>query len=780
MSDPDYPLAEPITVRFQRQAVDRILESVEEYNYSALLGPRLCGKSVLLRYVESYLINQGDWLCTIIDLEKITTGTMEGFFANLMTLVSDRLQQQTGLELPPPRVLRANSVIFRGHLADSLEVIKRDLVLIIDNLDAIPTDLIQALLTSLRAAYMDQQDRPFQVIVIVSGALSLANLTVGESSPFRGIARRIFVGDLSRDQSRQLIGDFLAAEGVSSTSQAQKRLLEATSGDPYLIRKLCQRCVDSLNTGDGGRLRTRSVNRIIAAFIRDDVAEYAPLVEAVRLIEEDPDLMRSILRLLETDRLPKSALQLPLSPDLDPLYLTGVIERTEGDRYRIQNRIYRTYLQDHFHPGRVGHLLAMAGLWDEAIDYLEAGIQSGDRHSRAELLPATIQSMYAARDLNQAAYFLSRGLIAGFGAWETTVWFAQLWERRLEIIGSASQNDETPELLDPVMDFQADRLEARAFRQGAILRAGETSQGLQRAIPLTIPGRDPVGVVSIRDGTRHRGVQKQRDHDLQLRSYLNQAGRALLAVATRRQELTLAGRMQASLLPEAPPSIPGWQVSATWKPARETSGDFYDFVEYKDGRLGVILADVTDKGMGAALYMALSRTLLRTYALAYPDHPEKVLAAANQRMLADTHGGLFIPLFYGLIDPQSGRMVYCNGGHHPPFFFPYSRSQEPQALSRTGMALGISSEAAWIEKAIHFQPGDTLVVYTDGVVEAQNAEAAFFGDERMQATVKSLAHRSPRHIQDAILSEVRAFTANEPQFDDLTLVIIKREERSAA
>jgi serine phosphatase RsbU (regulator of sigma subunit) len=656
-----------------------------------------------------------------------------------------------------------------------LDALQRDLVLIIDNLDAIPTDLVQALLTSLRAAFMDQQSLNYRITVVVSGALSLATLTLGEASPFRGIARRVFVGDLSEKQSRDLIAEYLAAEGVDFTRQAQERMLSATRGDAYLIRELCQRCVEAVPTAPNPRLGAKNVNRVTRAFLRSDVYQYAPLLDAVRLIEENPELLRYILMLLEQDTIPKAELPLPLSPDLDPLYLTGVVEQVDGHSYRLQNTIYRQFLAEHFRPGRVGHMFSMAGLWDEALDYLELDVKSGDSRSRGDLLPATVQSMYAAKDLAQAAYFLTRGLLAGFAAREIQVWYALPGESRLRLIGNAGESADPALWSNPEMDLKDDRLEARAYRQAAVLRGGESQKSVQRAIPLIIPGRDPVGVVMVRDDLNDDQVGEQREGDLQLISFLNQAARALQTVGTRRQELTLAGRMQTGLLPENPPSVPDWQITAIWRPARETSGDFYDFIEFSDGRIGVVLADVADKGMGAALYMALSRTLIRTYADEYPDKPEFVLRAANQRILADTHGGLFIPMFYGLLDPNSGILTYCNAGHHPPYHLMSHEGNKLEELSRTGIPLGVSLEASWDGEVVQLSPGDLLLLYTDGVVDAHNSDQELFGTRRMLEIAISLKHRSAHHMQDAILSEVRAFAGNEQQFDDITLVLIKRE-----
>ena len=180
----------PISARYHREAVEQIIQCVEERVYCALLGPRLCGKTLLLRYIESNLARLLGWTCVYINLLDMRSTTQQAFFADLIRLTARRLAELTGESLPLPEEGTSGSVVFRAFLADCLETIGRDLVLIIDPLEALPTDLVQALLTSLRAAYMDQQTLEHQVTVVVSGALSLATLAVGESSPFRGICRQ--------------------------------------------------------------------------------------------------------------------------------------------------------------------------------------------------------------------------------------------------------------------------------------------------------------------------------------------------------------------------------------------------------------------------------------------------------------------------------------------------------------------------------------------------------------------------------------------------------------
>jgi serine phosphatase RsbU (regulator of sigma subunit) len=765
----------PLTARFHREALEQIVQSVEERVYCAVLGPRLCGKTLLLHYIEKNLAPLLGWTCFFVNLLDLRLTTQGAFFADLIRLTAQRLTAITGKPLPVPEESVASSAVYRAFLSESLEIIQRDVVIIFDPLDALPTDLVQALLTSLRASYMDQQMMENQVTVIVSGALSLATLAVGESSPFRGICRRVFVGDLSGSASQALIQELFSEEGISTTDSAVQKLLEAASGDVFLMRKISQLCSQQVRSRSNGLLHSRDVTTITNRFLRGDVFQYAPLTEAVRLIEDNPDLLMCILKLLEQESVKRADLPLPLSPDLDPLFLTGVVERDDGDCYRLQNLIYRRYLEKHFHPGRVGHVLAMTGRWDEALDYLEASVLQGNRQSRADLLPATINSMYASQDLLQAVHFLRRGLTAAFNVSDARVWFSPPQEKFLRLISPMGSISEGETWMNQQIAVSADRLEARSFRSRVPLRGQEEEQHLVQALPLMIPGSPPVGVVTIYADPLNDVIGEQRERDLQLVGFLNQAARALQAVNLRRQELVLAGRVQASLLPDAPPEVTGWQIAATWRPARETSGDFYDFVTLPGGKIGIVIADVVDKGMGAALLMALSRTLIRTYAEDYPDQPEYLLRVANARIISDIRSGLFVTMFYGILDPQTGSLTYCNAGHPPPFIISHEEGEILERLGTTGMPLGISSDTDWKPSTVQIPAGAVLLLYTDGILDAQNQQQEFFGIDQMLEVVRSQVECSAQAIQEELISQVFAFAGSEPQLDDIAMIVFVRD-----
>jgi sigma-B regulation protein RsbU (phosphoserine phosphatase) len=216
------------------------------------------------------------------------------------------------------------------------------------------------------------------------------------------------------------------------------------------------------------------------------------------------------------------------------------------------------------------------------------------------------------------------------------------------------------------------------------------------------------------------------------------------------------------------------------EPARQTSGDFYDFIPLPDDRWGVAVADVADKGAGAALYMALCRTLIRTYAIEQGAQPDRICDAVNRRILAETYGDMFVTLFLGVLDPAAGTLTYCNAGHPPAYLFRARTGQvlanAAQALHRTGLPLGILEDTAWEQVTVQLDPGDVLVLYTDGVTDAHNAQDELFGQARVLEAAQGRLGRSAQYIREALLDSVHTFVDGAPQFDDITLMVVVRDQ----
>jgi phosphoserine phosphatase RsbU/P len=254
------------------------------------------------------------------------------------------------------------------------------------------------------------------------------------------------------------------------------------------------------------------------------------------------------------------------------------------------------------------------------------------------------------------------------------------------------------------------------------------------------------------------------------------------------RELNLAGQIQASFLSQILPNIPGWELSAILKPARQTSGDFYDVITLPDGCIGILIADVVDKGAGAALYMALCLSLLRTYSVRYPLQPSKVFEEVNRRLVVETGASQFVTVFYGVLDPMNGKLVFCNAGQCPPIHVSKQDRQTqdnnlPSATSRerlleltqNGPPLGIFDGQTWKQQTVHLNPGDILVLYTDGITEAENSEGNLFGTEGLCACTREQLNEPAPLLQERILNARMEFAANSVLDDDIALVILKRQ-----
>jgi DNA-binding NarL/FixJ family response regulator len=243
----------------------------------------------------------------------------------------------------------------------------------------------------------------------------------------------------------------------------------------------------------------------------------------------------------------------------------------------------------------------------------------------------------------------------------------------------------------------------------------------------------------------------------------------------RDRELRMAGQIQADILPESPPKISGWDISGRLISARETSGDFYDFIPFDQQRWGFVVADVTDKGIGAALFMALSSSLLRTYTVRYPTLPALAFDAVNERILTDTRGSMFVSAIYGILEVGTGRFRFVNAGHPPGLLFSMQKGKPQDYLRTTGMALGMIERAHWQQRIVKFSPGDVLLLYTDGISEAQNRAGEFFGEQNLIEVLRACNGKSAYEIQEAVLAELSQFTGQIGLQDDVALVVIMRK-----
>ena len=239
-------------------------------------------------------------------------------------------------------------------------------------------------------------------------------------------------------------------------------------------------------------------------------------------------------------------------------------------------------------------------------------------------------------------------------------------------------------------------------------------------------------------------------------------------------ELNIASEMQQSILPAQFPRGPDFQVYASMTPARNVGGDFYDIVHLEDNRIGVAIADVSDKGVPAALYMMSSRTLLKGAAIGC-ESPSQVLDEVNGLLQDDSDTGMFVTLFYGIYDPATNEFTYANGGHNPPLIVHADGSSTVLAMTG-GVALGVVPSIQYEQTTVALSPGDTILLYTDGVTDATNEEGEFFGLERLQATFAGNPPRDSRAANDAVFEALQNFVGDVAQADDITCLALSRSE----
>ncbi len=241
----------------------------------------------------------------------------------------------------------------------------------------------------------------------------------------------------------------------------------------------------------------------------------------------------------------------------------------------------------------------------------------------------------------------------------------------------------------------------------------------------------------------------------------------------KRYELKMAHDIQQSFLPDAIPDLLGFELAAQNIPAKEVGGDFYDFIPISEGKIGLTIADVSGKGVPAALFMALSRTIVRAKATRSSGVRE-VIRAANSLITADAKSGMFVTLFYAVLDVSERTLTYVSAGHNPPVIFK-AKTGTLMRLDAKGIALGAIEDIELEERMIILDGGDIVVFYTDGVTEAINKKEVQFGEERLITTIKANHELSADDMIEKIKGEVLAFCGDEPQFDDITLMALKAE-----
>ena len=239
-------------------------------------------------------------------------------------------------------------------------------------------------------------------------------------------------------------------------------------------------------------------------------------------------------------------------------------------------------------------------------------------------------------------------------------------------------------------------------------------------------------------------------------------------------ELQVARSTQQSILPKTFPRSSDYQVFGQMEPARNVGGDFYDVIRLQDRKVGLAIADVSDKGVPAALFMMSSRTLLKGAAIGSLV-PGEALREVNELLYEENETMMFVTVLYSIYDPETGKLTYSNGGHDAPLLVRPDGSSELLPLTN-GVALGIASDVEFSSHTVQLEPGDTVVLYTDGVTEAMNTKGEQFGVERMHEVFSGIPPKNSEQAAQAMFQAVKDFVGDAPQFDDITCLVLRRSE----
>jgi len=238
------------------------------------------------------------------------------------------------------------------------------------------------------------------------------------------------------------------------------------------------------------------------------------------------------------------------------------------------------------------------------------------------------------------------------------------------------------------------------------------------------------------------------------------------------REIQLARQIQRTFLPTHLPEIPGWELAIHWQTAREVGGDFYDVFKLSEDRIGLVVADVSDKGMPAALYMTVARTLIRAFVHSVSS-PARVLERVNRLLVVESQDGLFVTAFYAILNTKTGILTYANAGHNLPLII-HAKDRIVEKLQRGGMALGVRSANKLEDQSIEITKGDSLLLYTDGVTESFTAEGNAFGEERLIAALQSASSNRVEELKNHLRTVMSEYLGGEPLSDDLTLFFLHR------
>jgi sigma-B regulation protein RsbU (phosphoserine phosphatase) len=261
-------------------------------------------------------------------------------------------------------------------------------------------------------------------------------------------------------------------------------------------------------------------------------------------------------------------------------------------------------------------------------------------------------------------------------------------------------------------------------------------------------------------------------------NYIKMMEKEHVQLESLKGDLVIAREIQLAILPRVFPPFPEdadkLDIAASMTAAKDVGGDFYDFFRIDEDRIGFVIADVSGKGVPAAIFMAVSRTLIRATGISGTS-PGECITYSNKLLAQESVDCMFVTVFYGIYNTKTGEIVYCNAGHNPPYILKQNGTVEALPMAKNPM-VGAIADMTFQEETLQLEKGETLVMFTDGVTEAMNTQNEEFGEDRLMDTLEEVAMHSSQEIIDAVKADVKTFTGEAEQSDDITLLVLKRNK----
>jgi hypothetical protein len=696
----------------------------------AVLGARQTGKtSLLLKLRHTF---HAKYSFAFIDLQAVEGATIDECFSYISEEIVEQLSSVIDGEMPAvPKDGRGFQTFLQQYARVCRPV---RIIVILDELGALPQTTAIKLANTIRSVFTSRTLKPeyARYVFILAGGTDMLDLTVGRNSPLRNVTETIYLGDLAPAETEQLLWEVFGEAQKDSYPDINRHLHTWTEGHPYWTQLLAAELSDRLYGSTEG-----SVDGIVAHLIR---TEDKNLPHIFHSLQADKALLNMFEAVLEGMPLPFSRTNAAVAK----LELIGVVKERAG-HCAIRNRIYRRAME--------GHQISELRLQRTVLSNLnQQMLGTTDIESLLHLVAVHLHQALQ----NRAVVIFSRGFHdPGFTA-TASVGITEPILGKVRFEPGCRLLANLKEVFTP---------QERDLPDQERLRLQDLKTAL--IVPILLRS-EAIGFLSL--GPKFSGEPYDSQEVGFLATVAEQTAvgvdRCRLHLLQQDAERALA--IQRNLLPKNTPQIPGYQLSGAWYPARLASGDYYDVLTFGEDKFGLCIGDVVGKGLPAAMLMSNLQAHVRASA-SQTMAPRDLCERINRLTANNIESGKFITFFYALVDGRSRRISYANAGHNPPILL--RGTGEILRLKEGGALLGVFPNCVYRQEETELNAGDRLVLFTDGVSEAQDSSYDEFGEERLIELITKHRGRSALEMQEAVIKAVSDFSRGD-LYDDVTVLVM--------